>query len=281
MLSVVVLLSVGRHPVSGRNRRAPMDARALLLALQLPGAAVLGLHAGDPGEPGLRDYLAQGLGHLRVLRLPAGHDPVPALVGELQGLKPALVLAGMRAEGHEDSGLVPYFVAEALGAAILPGAVGIEPSGAGGELVQALAGGRRRVQRFSFPVVATVGMAAPAPGPLAFGMARRGSVEAVAVESAPDLPLAAVERRPARRRPPDRAGAAGATALERLRAATETAGGHGRLMVKPAPEEAADAIIDHLVHLGILDLGSAACAGGGRTPGTAFAGSQCRDRASA
>ena len=62
MIEVVVLLSVGRHPVSLRRRRAPMDARALELALRLPEVSILGLHAGDPEEPALRDYLA-GLLH--------------------------------------------------------------------------------------------------------------------------------------------------------------------------------------------------------------------------
>jgi electron transfer flavoprotein beta subunit len=253
MLSVVVLLSVGRHPVSGRSRRAPMDGRALRLALGLPGSRVVGLHAGDPDEPVLRDYLAQGLERLRVLRVPADHDPVPPLAAELQHLHPSLVLAGMQAEGHEDSGLVPYLLAEAMGCAILPGAVAIELDGS--TAVEALPGGRRRVQRARWPLVTTVGMAAPAPGPIAFAKARRGVIEAVAATSGLDAALAQVERRPARRRMAARVDSTGRSALERLRAATETAGGQGRLIVGPTPDEAADAIVDHLVQLGVLDLG--------------------------
>jgi electron transfer flavoprotein beta subunit len=47
MVKVAVLLSVGRHPASGRTRRAPLDARALELALRLPDADISAVHAGD------------------------------------------------------------------------------------------------------------------------------------------------------------------------------------------------------------------------------------------
>jgi electron transfer flavoprotein alpha/beta subunit len=50
-LDVAVLLSVGRHPASGRSRRADLDARALELALRLGNSVRLhAIHAGDPGS---------------------------------------------------------------------------------------------------------------------------------------------------------------------------------------------------------------------------------------
>ena len=53
-LTIAVLVSVGRHPASGRARRADRDARALELALRLsPSARPLVIHAGDPARAGL------------------------------------------------------------------------------------------------------------------------------------------------------------------------------------------------------------------------------------
>jgi len=68
VVDIAVLLSVGRHPASGRARRADLDARALELALGLADTArVHAIHAGDPQEPALREYLGMGIGRLTVL----------------------------------------------------------------------------------------------------------------------------------------------------------------------------------------------------------------------
>ena len=106
MVDVAVLLSVGRHPASGRSRRAGADARALALALALDSATVHAVHAGDPGEGALREYLGMGLSALTVLALAAGCDSVDALVRHLGARGPGIVLAGRRGEGGEDSGMV-------------------------------------------------------------------------------------------------------------------------------------------------------------------------------
>jgi electron transfer flavoprotein beta subunit len=271
VLTVVVLLSLGRHPASGRARRSSLDARALALALTLPDASVVGVHAGEPDEPALRDYLGQGLGALRALKVPAGHDPVPPLAAELLALRPDLVFAGATAEAGEGSGLVPYLLADALGAELVPSAVNLTVRHGTCEVVQALAGGRRRlVPEVPLPLVATVPAAAPAPaGTVAFARARRGVIHAVACENEPDRRPGPTARRPARRRPAAGGGtraarAAGGSALDRLRAATETAGeGGGRLLVGPAPEAAAEAILDHLAAIGVADLGSSTAAADG------------------
>ena len=72
-LDVAILLSIGRHPASGRSRRADLDARALDLALRLgPEVRLHAIHAGDPAEPALADYLGMGLETLTVLRQPSG-----------------------------------------------------------------------------------------------------------------------------------------------------------------------------------------------------------------
>src|SRR5258708_2396946 len=111
-LDVAILLSIGRHPASGRSRRADLDARALELALRLgPSIQLHAIHAGDPAEPALADYLGMGLQSLTVLKQPRGADVLPALAAHLTALKPGLILAGTAAEIGEGSGMLPYLLA--------------------------------------------------------------------------------------------------------------------------------------------------------------------------
>lgn len=106
------------------------------------------------------------------------------------------------------------------------------------------------------PVVVTCHPDAPAPLAYAYGRARRGRVEALAVAPAslPALALA-VEERPYRRRPKIVKGApAGGSAAERLKAATGEGGSaaSGRLLVEPDPEDAAREILAYLRQIGVL-----------------------------
>jgi electron transfer flavoprotein beta subunit len=250
---VAVLVSVGRHPASGRARRADRDARALELALRLsPSEALHVIHAGDPREPALRDYLGMGIGSLTVLDLPPDADPIPALVEHLQSVRPQLVLAGTTAEAGECSGLLPYALAQALDAALAADAAEIAISGGHVELLQALPRGRRRRLSTPLPAVVTVGTAAPPARPFAFGAGRRGRVAVVKATVVPDADREQWQQRPARARPKRLKVAAGGSADERLRAATEIAAGRGRLLVDPPAADAARAIWDYLVTEGIV-----------------------------
>jgi len=252
-MTIAVLVSVGRHPASGRARRADRDARALELALRLsPSARPLVIHAGDPREPALRDYLGMGIESLTVLDLPADADPVPALVEHLKKARPRLVLAGAGAEAGEGSGVVPYAVAAALDAAIAADIADVALAGDRLDLLQALPRGRRRRLSAALPAVVTVGSAAPPARPFAFGPARRGRIEVIKAAAAPDAERAGWRLRPARARPKRLKVASGGGAAERLRAATEVAAGRGRLLVDPPPAEAARAIWDYLLAEGIV-----------------------------
>lgn len=257
MVDVAIVVSVGRHPASGRARRAPSDARALELAFGLPPGRRDALHAGDPANPALRDYLGMGLERLTVLAMAEGRDPTDALAAHLRDLSPGIILTGNRAEGGEDSGMLPYVVAQALGLAIVPDvvAVALDAEGRTAEVVQALARGQRRALRLELPFVATVHPAAPAARPSAFGPARRGRIEVVSVDAPPDAFLTACAARPWRARPKRLSvGAAGGGtggALDRLRAATEVKAGQGRVLVGPSPDEAARAIWDYLQEQGM------------------------------
>lgn len=256
MIDVAVLLSVGRHPASGRPRRAPLDAQALELALRLVegghAARVHALHAGDPANPALRDYLGMGLDRLEVLELASGADPVPALATRLRALAPALVLAGAVAEGGEDSGMVPYLVARSLERPLVPDVVALELSGGGAELTQALPRGRRRLVGAGLPLVATLHGSAPAARQSAFARARRGVVDVLPAEGVADDFLADCTVRPWRAKPRLMVSRRGGSALDRLKAATETRTGQGRLMVRPSPEDAASAIYECLIEQGMI-----------------------------
>ncbi len=250
-IDAVVLVSVGRHPASGRARRADLDARALELALR-QGIVPRVLHAGDAGEPALREYLGMGIGRLTVLAQPAEADALPALLGHAR--ETALVLAGSRAETGEGSGFLPYALAHALGAALVPDIVDLKLTADGAELVQSVAGGRRRALGAGFPLVVTVGPAAPEARAVAYGPARRGTIERIDVARPEPDPLRGEWRElPARPRPRRLKIVAGASAAERLKAATEMQAGRGRLLVHPAPEEAARAILDYLADERILE----------------------------
>ena len=93
-LTIAVLLSAGRHPVSGAPRACPGDAVALAFARRLGGDDLLALHAGSAHEPALRDYLALGAGRIEVMAVPAGSDVAVPFAKRLAGID--LILTGGR-----------------------------------------------------------------------------------------------------------------------------------------------------------------------------------------
>ena len=246
---VAVLVSAGRHPASGRPRRAPGDARALELALRLTDRPRV-LFAGNPEEPALRDYLGMGVPEVTVLECPDGANPIPCLTTELARLQPGLILTGMRSEHGPATGYLPYAVAHALDAALAPAILGITPGHTGLHLAQALPAGRRRSLWTPGPVVALVDPAAPAPRLPAYGPARRGAIR----PQAPAVPLPEEpepEVHPARKRP-KRLRVAGGSAAERQAAIRGAAGGSGQVLTEASPAEAARAIHRYLLDEGIL-----------------------------
>lgn len=255
-LAIAVLLSVGRHPATGRPRRNPDDARALATALALaaarPGSRLLALHAGDPATPVLRDYLGQGLEELTVLDLPSGSDPLPALRQHLLADAPDLLLTGQRAEDGEASGLLPYLLAEALGMALAPGVVDLQLPGDEGHLTQALPRGRRRQLKARLPLAVTV-PAGTAGLPLpSFAAARRGRIAALPVQASPDPHLAAMERQPWRQLPRPQPRRLRGSAIDRLKSMTGGGEAKGRLFVDPDPETAAALILERLGEIGVF-----------------------------
>ena len=252
-MRIAVLLSAGRHPVSGTPVLPRLEAQAVRLAAGL-GEAV-GLHAG-PDAAAVADALGQGLGRIEHLHLAEGADPVPALAARLGTLAPDLVLAGRRGQGGPESGMVPYALAEALNLPLIPDVVAASAGEGTLRLDQSLGRGALRRLVVRGPVVVTVHPDAPAPLAYAYGRARRGTVEAVTLApAAASVPEIAVEERPYRRRPKLVKGApAGGSAAERLKAATGESGAvaSGRVLVEPDPEDAAREILAYLRQIGVL-----------------------------
>ncbi len=266
-VEVAVLVSVGRHPITGRARRADQDARGLELALgledQLPGSRVSLLHAGprsEESEGALRGYLGMaagagmGLETLTLLEQAEGSDAIPALFEHLAAAPPQLVITGARAERGEGSGLLPYALAERLGWPLVNGLAAVEKVENGvATLLQALPRGQRRRLKVRLPAIVSVDAAAPAARQSAFGPARRAELEATPVAAEPDQALAQWQLAPARKRPKRLKIVKAASARDRFKAAAAKAeGGGGQVLEGVSAEQGAEAIFKLLREESIL-----------------------------
>ena len=236
-MKALVLLSAGRHPVSGKPGPPRVEMQAARLAAGLDAEAG-GLHAG-PSADMLREALGRGLGRLIHLRLDAEADPVPALVAALRDLQPDVVLAGPRGDGGEDTGLVPYALAHALGWPLVAHAVAVEAVSEGLRITQALAQGARRHVVARAPVIVTAHPGAPAPWPFAHGRARAGRIVEMSAGKCPPAPAFDGETRPYRARP-------------KAMSANGGPQGQGRVLVNPDPQEAAREILAYLRQIGVI-----------------------------
>lgn len=236
-MRALVLLSAGRHPVSGKPGPPRVEMQAARLAAGLDAGAG-GLHAGASIEA-LREALGRGLTQLTHLRLDAEADPVPALIAALRDLKPDVVFAGPRGEGGEDTGLTPYALAHALGWPLVAQAVAVGAADSAMRVTQALPQGARRHVLTRLPAVVTVYSGAPAPLPFALGRARAGRVVEMNPAPSPLRSPREGETRPYRARP------------KAMRANGVTQG-KGRVLVNPDPEEAAREILAFLRQIGVV-----------------------------
>jgi electron transfer flavoprotein beta subunit len=257
-VKIVVLLSAGLHPMSGRPCPVPVELQAISLAQGLlrnqigsHGGSVVGLHAGE-ATPSVLDCFGHGLSTIEVLKQANG-DPGAALNAAIRRIAPDLVLAGNRARGGEDSGMVPYCVAASLGWPLCSDAVDVARHKRGFDVIQAQPRGARRRMVLAAPAIVTVHPAAPAAAAFAFGAARHGNL--ILTCGSPMAPAdRTISEHPYRRRPRLLHGATfGGSAGSRLKAATEVSGG-GQVMIDPLPEEAADAICALLARLGLLPV---------------------------
>jgi electron transfer flavoprotein beta subunit len=199
-INIVVLLSAGRHPVSGRARRASIDASALELALQL-SPQCRGLHVGRPDDPALLAYLGMGLSEITVVPVAPGADFAPPILAAVQDWKPDLILTGTAAETGQSSGMLPYALAKALGWPIVSSIASAQPEFAGLRISRLLSPNQRRELSVRFPLIATVGPAGPVPRMSAFAQTRKGVITVRADDAPVDEVAATWSPVPARFRP--------------------------------------------------------------------------------
>lgn len=248
-INVVSLVSIGRHPQSGRARRAEQDGRAVELGLKMVGEALTVLHAGNPQNPVLRQYAGMGLPILTVLDQTSNCDAVSVLLRYLRKNPTDIVLTGVRAERGESSGMLPYLLAEQLGWPLVPKVAEIVSVQDGkADVLLALPRGQRRSVQVSLPFIATIDNAAPEARQSAFGPGARALFTIQKGDNLADDAFMDWKISPAKARPKRLKVVKAKTAADRMKAATaKPVGGGGKIMKQESPEEKAQAIFDLLL----------------------------------
>lgn len=254
MKKLAVLVSIGRHPVSGAARYSRNDAAALTLALDLAkrnNATLDVLHAGDSANPALKEYLALGASKVEVLEIEAGIEIAPLLAQRLQGYD--LVLTGTRAEGTEDSGLLPYQLADALGFPLLGSAVDIDVENSRVTVRQFLPKGLRRRVRATLPALVAVHPMANAAPRYAFAKRQAGAIEAVTARTLTYSDRAAWAVTPATAKPVRLAAAEKRSGHARMLSATTTESRGGSVVNEGTSVEKAQVILAYLREHQLVD----------------------------
>ncbi|HEU0229533.1 MAG TPA: electron transfer flavoprotein subunit beta/FixA family protein [Burkholderiaceae bacterium] len=253
-LRIVVLVSEGRHPVSGVSRWSRNDARALSLAYSVASGkpTVQVLHAGHD-SPATRDYLALGVNHLDIVPVAEGVDVVDALEAHVHNAD--LILCGLCAEGQEDSGMVPYLLAQRLGLPLLPSALDLAIDAGGITIGQFLPKGRRRRVTTTLPCVVTVHPMAPLTLKYAYAGTRTGTITTL-----PHTPIHATGQRgmdwtvsPINARPIKLAAHERRSGHARMLSATTTESRAGVVVDQGSAQEKATAVITYLRKHGLID----------------------------
>jgi len=249
-----VLVSTGRHPVSGVPRYSRNDAASLETGRTLAqehGAKLDVLHAGDPTNPALEDYLALGAARVEVLTCAEDGDAVAVLATRLQGYD--LVLTGTCAEGAFDSGMLPYQVADALGYPLLQSAVDVSIADGGVTVRQFLPKGVRRRVRVALPAVVAIHPLAAVTPHYAYARLRAGSVDTQHVASRPHTDAAQWTIAPAQRKPVRLAAAEKRSGHARMLSATTTESRDGSVVIEGTSVEKAQVILDYLREHQLID----------------------------
>nr|WKF61209.1 hypothetical protein HUO10_005740 [Paraburkholderia busanensis] len=287
-MKIAVLVSVGRHPVSGVARYSRNDAAALTLALSLAKtqrATLDVLHAGDSSNPALQEYLALGASAVEVIPLSApganddatfdatsdatsdtsARDAAPLLAARLRGYD--LVLTGTRAEGAFDSGMLPYQVAHALDMPLVGAAVDVTLRDGCAEVRQFMPKGLRRRVEVRLPALIAVHPLANATPTYAYARLREGAIRPaaalaeVAAAAAParvDAGATGPARtpwtiRPATAKPVRLAAAEKRSGHARMLSATTTESRGGSVVIEGSSVEKAQVILAYLREHQLVD----------------------------
>ncbi|MFM9835493.1 MAG: hypothetical protein ACKVOA_05265 [Methylophilaceae bacterium] len=157
MKKLACLVSIGAHPVSKEARYSHNDSLALGLGKVIAKAKKIELdvlHAGDAENPALDDYLALGAENIKVLPISDNINVVASIALLLKDTD--LILTGTRAESSEDSGMLPYMLAEKLQIPLINYALDIKVKAGAIEVLQFLPKGKRRRISVKLPALVTV-----------------------------------------------------------------------------------------------------------------------------
>ncbi|RDK00937.1 electron transfer flavoprotein subunit beta/FixA family protein [Paraburkholderia lacunae] len=254
MKRIAVLVSVGRHPVSGAPRYSRNDAAALEIGRTLAEhhhSQLDVIHAGNPITPALAEYLALGAREVEVLTCRDGDDVARALAARLEGYD--LVLTGTRAEGAYDTGMLPYNVAAALGYPLIGSAVDVTIDADRAAVRQFLPKGLRRRVDAALPVVVAVHPLANAQPRYAYARLKVGAVRPVRIAPEVDTDAAAwtvgaIERKPVRL-----AAAEKRSGHARMLSATTTESRGGNIVIEGSSVEKAQVILAYLREHQLVD----------------------------
>jgi electron transfer flavoprotein beta subunit len=251
-MKLAVLVSTGRHPVNGAARYSRNDAAALTIAIGIAkahGGQLDVLHAGDPANPALAEYLA--LGALKVDVLNTEGDACAALAQRLAGYD--LVFTGTRAEGAYDSGTLPYRLADALHLPLIGAAVDVEVTTDGVEVRQFMPKGLRRRVRAPLPALVAVHPLANAAPRYAYARMREGHVAPVGSAAPADQEraawtLGAVAAKPRKLAAPEKR-----SGHSRMLSATTTESRGGSVVIEGSSVEKAQVILAYLREHQLVD----------------------------
>lgn len=253
---IAVLVSTGRHPVSGIPRYSRNDAAALEIGRDLAerhGARLEVIHAGDAQDPALADYLALGAREVDVIACGEADDAAAMLAACVQGCD--LVLTGTRAEGAFDSGMLPYRVAAELGYPLVGAAVevGVDATGGRAKVRQFLPKGLRRRVEAVLPAVIAVHPLASAVPRYAYARLRAGAVRPAAAARRADTDAPAWTIGPIERKPVKLVAAEKRSGHARMLSATTTESRGGQLVTEGSPVEKARTILAYLREHQLID----------------------------
>ncbi len=180
-LKIAVLISPAEHPVSGRPVAGTCDVAAFEVGCHLISEQHLTiLCAGLISNASLNDYLGLGARTIEVLTTEQGAAAVSALQNRLHGFD--LVLCGARSDDQPASGLLPYYLAEALNMPLINDVLEADVLEANLNertlsVRQFLPKGRRRRLEVTLPALLTVHARANSPArQYAYARARSGRV---------------------------------------------------------------------------------------------------------
>ncbi|KVH41531.1 drug:proton antiporter [Burkholderia diffusa] len=251
---IAVLVSVGRHPVSGTARYSRNDAAALEVGRQLAErhrAQLDVLHAGDPANEALAEYLALGARQVEVLACHDGDDAAHALAARVEGYD--LVLTGTRAEGAYDTGMLPYRVAATLGYPLVGSAVDVTVDGGRAAVRQFLPKGLRRRVDAALPAVVAVHPLANVAPRYAYARLRAGTIRPALTSTGADADASAWKVGPIERKPVKLVAAEKRSGHARMLSATTTESRGGNVVNEGSSVEKAQVILAYLREHQLID----------------------------